>query len=132
MRISDWSSDVCSSDLVSFGELKFSVTENHNGSYFFDPDNVTKQRAYDMINVSASWTSLDESVTATLYARNVLSEKVQSQVVATRIGYLTAYGNEPFNFGASLRSEERRVGKECLSTVRSRWSPDHEKKKKIK
>src|SRR3546814_2232190 len=39
---------------VSFGELKFSVTENHNGSYFFDPDNVTKQRAYDMINVSAS------------------------------------------------------------------------------
>src|SRR3546814_1964035 len=47
---------------VSFGELKFSVTENHNGSYFFDPDNVTKQRAYDMFNVSASWTYLDESV----------------------------------------------------------------------
>src|SRR3546814_20205020 len=29
------------------------------------------------------------------------------------------------------RSEERRVGKECVSTFRSRWSPDHEKKKKI-
>src|SRR3546814_20366398 len=28
------------------------------------------------------------------------------------------------------RSEERRVGKECVSTCRSRWSPDHEKKKK--
>src|SRR3546814_5840121 len=27
------------------------------------------------------------------------------------------------------RSEERRVGKECVSTCRSRWSPDHEKKK---
>src|SRR3546814_11336958 len=26
------------------------------------------------------------------------------------------------------RSEERRVGKECVSTCRSRWSPDHEKK----
>src|SRR3546814_11410765 len=64
---------------------------------------TTLFRAYDMINVSASWTSLDESVTATLYARNVLSEKVQSQVVATRIGYLTAYGNEHVNFGASLR-----------------------------
>src|SRR3546814_18026037 len=25
----------------------------------------------------------------------------------------------------SLRSEERRVGKECVSTCRSRWSPDH-------
>src|SRR3546814_14800493 len=28
------------------------------------------------------------------------------------------------------RSEERRVGKECVSTVRSRWSPYHKKKKK--
>src|SRR3546814_15347726 len=26
------------------------------------------------------------------------------------------------------RSEERRVGKECVSTCRSRWAPDHEKK----
>src|SRR3546814_10787637 len=26
---------------------------------------------------------------------------------------------------ATLRSEERRVGKECVSTCRSRWSPDH-------
>src|SRR3546814_18396330 len=26
---------------------------------------------------------------------------------------------------ASWRSEERRVGKECVSTGRSRWSPDH-------
>src|SRR3546814_12830341 len=28
------------------------------------------------------------------------------------------------------RSEEPRVGQECVSTTRSRWSPDHEKKKK--
>src|SRR3546814_3234009 len=28
------------------------------------------------------------------------------------------------------RSEERRVGKECVSTCRSRWSPYHQKKKK--
>src|SRR3546814_15681208 len=31
-----------------------------------------------------------------------------------------------------LRSEERRVGKECVSTCRSRWSPYHLKKKKQK
>src|SRR3546814_13988116 len=31
-----------------------------------------------------------------------------------------------------LRSEERRVGKECVSTFRSRWSPNHKKKKKEK
>src|SRR3546814_19515363 len=30
------------------------------------------------------------------------------------------------------RSEERRVGKECVSTCRSRGSPDHEKKKNNK
>src|SRR3546814_19872574 len=30
----------------------------------------------------------------------------------------------------SIRSEERRVGKECVSTCRSRWSPDPSKKKK--
>src|SRR3546814_17110628 len=29
-----------------------------------------------------------------------------------------------------VRSEERRVGKECVSTCRSRWSPRHSKKKK--
>src|SRR3546814_14799804 len=29
-----------------------------------------------------------------------------------------------------LRSEERRVGKECVSTCRSRWAPYHYKKKK--
>src|SRR3546814_14959331 len=28
-----------------------------------------------------------------------------------------------------MRSEERRVGKECVSTCRSRWSPYHSKKK---
>src|SRR3546814_11810399 len=27
--------------------------------------------------------------------------------------------------GMSPRSDERRVGKECVSTCRSRWSPDH-------
>src|SRR3546814_12824053 len=33
---------------------------------------------------------------------------------------------------APSRSEERRVGKECVSTCRSRWSPYHYKKKKHK
>src|SRR3546814_13062800 len=33
---------------------------------------------------------------------------------------------------SKIRSEERRVGKECVSTGRSRWSPYHSKKKKKK
>src|SRR3546814_14965882 len=36
-------------------------------------------------------------------------------------------GNERLKW----RSEERRVGKECVSTCRSRWAPYHYKKKKI-
>src|SRR3546814_20190594 len=32
-------------------------------------------------------------------------------------------------FSLTFRSEERRVGKECVSTCRSRWSPYHSKKK---
>src|SRR3546814_16963764 len=34
--------------------------------------------------------------------------------------------------GVAFRSEERRVGQECVSTCRSRWSPYHYKKKKNK
>src|SRR3546814_17963367 len=35
----------------------------------------------------------------------------------------------PLFFELGDRSEERRVGTECVRTCRSRWSPDHEKKK---
>src|SRR3546814_19158340 len=35
----------------------------------------------------------------------------------------------PLDRGYVKRSEERRVGKECVSTCRSRWSPYHYKKK---
>src|SRR3546814_975328 len=37
----------------------------------------------------------------------------------------------PVERGRNFRSEERRVGKECVSTCRSRWSPYHEKTKYI-
>src|SRR3546814_19780640 len=37
---------------------------------------------------------------------------------------------EPSAGSVNFRSEERRVGKECVSTCSSRWSPDHSKKKK--
>src|SRR3546814_17423593 len=38
--------------------------------------------------------------------------------------------NSCVRLSGSLRSEERRVGKEWVSTCRSRWSPNHEKKNK--
>src|SRR3546814_17958047 len=36
-----------------------------------------------------------------------------------------ALGRVPSLGGSLFRSEERRVGKECVSTCRSRWSPNH-------
>src|SRR3546814_5197180 len=45
---------------------------------------------------------------------------------AADLGFLTTYGVKAIIFGAGekeQRSEERRVGKECVSTGRSRWSP---------
>src|SRR3546814_11047636 len=47
----------------------------------------------------------------------------------TRKGYLD---NPLALITPTTRSEERRVGKECVSTCRSGWSPDHSKKKNKK
>src|SRR3546814_4801852 len=79
MRISDWSSDVCSSDLYVF---------------------AAKRAA------------------ATLAA--ALGKTVQSQTWTMQADRLRDHFESVF-----WRSEERRVGKECVSTCRSRWSPYH-------
>src|SRR3546814_10989612 len=50
-----------------------------------------------------------------------LTDDWQHMIVSTRVrGHASAAGGK-----WDLRSEERRVGKECVSTCRSRWSPDH-------
>src|SRR3546814_17737563 len=41
-----------------------------------------------------------------------------------------SYGRSSSNHRARVRSEERRVGKECVSTCRYRWSPYQSKKNK--
>src|SRR3546814_17892042 len=56
------------------------------------------------------------------------------------VGYITRLNedgtiDEDFKTGSGanyyIRSEKRGVGKECVSTCRSRWSPYHEQKKKV-
>src|SRR3546814_7653257 len=74
MRISDWSSDVCSSDLALS---------------------------------SISRCCVAHSASATLSPFGAANSPPISRLVASK------------------RSEERRVGKECVSTCRSRWSPYH-------
>src|SRR3546814_12830790 len=88
MRISDWSSDVCSSDLHIEVHQIMGVNE-------LDPISATA----DDIDVPVFPYPLEQ------YLEN--SQTSRSQCGA--------------------RSEERRVGKACVSTCRSRWSPDHSK-----
>src|SRR3546814_3230019 len=85
MRISDWSSDVCSSDLsVAIAATSF----EQNCSF-------CSAKALPLTHHSA--------VSATLSPE-------PGCALSTRL---------------RIRSEERRVGKECVSTCRSRWSPYH-------
>src|SRR3546814_299383 len=90
MRISDWSSDVCSSDLSEDIIFLMSV---------------------------ALMRGVPEGVSN---ARRQLAK-----------GNYDAAMSVPCCV-TSTRSEERRVGKECVSTCRSRWSPIHYKKKNYK
>src|SRR3546814_13943367 len=97
MRISDWSSDVCSSDLG------------------------LSARAYQTFDHPAG-------------ARNTLPAlpEVETLIDATQDPRCLDFARHERNHGADLshntlggRSEERRVGNECVSTCRSRWSPYH-------
>src|SRR3546814_17811927 len=104
MRISDWSSDVCSSDLKTDGGLILSASHNPAGA---DGDFGLKY------NIPAGGPA-PEGITEAIFART-------REIRAYRI--LDGGGVDLSRLGQ--RSEERRVGKECVSTCRSRGSPSH-------
>src|SRR3546814_13902768 len=100
MRISDWSSDVCSSDLVASigGVMSVSPTENETGAAPATVSPPSESQTTD-VNIAES-SSADEGA-----EQGSLLDAVKAAL-------------EP------ARSEERRVGKECVSQGRSRWWPD--------
>src|SRR3546814_2089372 len=108
MRISDWSSDVCSSDLVKI---------TSGGVIYNVGDVVTIPAA----SVGGRGTGFSAPVTAVTNVANDIYRIKQSAFTSYKIG-----GSSGWNFvHLTDRSEERRVGKECVSTCRSRWSPYH-------
>src|SRR3546814_12032255 len=114
MRISDWSSDVCSSDLLRQDAPPPPPPEQAPPE---DPNQIqfsTGTLEYDMDAdiVTASGDVRMFRRDDRLRADKVVWNRKTGQVVAT--------GNI-----AVTRSEERRVGKEGVSTCRSRWSPYH-------
>src|SRR3546814_13453695 len=123
MRISDWSSDVCSSDLqpnsvdvVSVNSKK--AIANYISKYFGkSPDGTTLKNDLDDDDNTANiriWfcsRSLSKLNTVTNFC----------EAVEYNIFSLVETAKSCKRYIA--RSEERRVGKECVSTCRSRWSP---------
>src|SRR3546814_17944997 len=101
MRISDWSSDVCSSDLRTLqGVVRPGFTRW--GSLAFSLGILAA--------VAFQLRSIDFITLTTLVPTSALFW------LAFAASYLATPVSE-------WRSEERRVGKECVSTCRSRWSP---------
>src|SRR3546814_14273995 len=110
MRISDWSSDVCSSDLDGKAgprprtEDRISCQGNHGGLA------VSGTRPLNGVMTHASFPAIRMRRThAAAWSRAMFAEN---------------------RIGPQDRSEERRVGKECGSQGRSRWGLRHEKKRK--
>src|SRR3546814_8091650 len=102
MRISDWSSDVCSSDLpdrVSALIVRGIFT-------------VRREELLWFYQEGASWLFPD---VWQRYLEPIPPEERHDLMAAYRTRLTSP----------DLRSEERRVGKECVSTCRSRWPPTH-------
>src|SRR3546814_7995112 len=116
MRISDWSSDVCTSDL--FSQLG-NDARNRSRSERETVANAGQASAYRLLPELRGY--------GYFCLKNLYKCERNIRQFDHEIRYsdeVSARGNENFrHFG--LRSEERRVGKECVSTCRSRWSPYH-------
>src|SRR3546814_15522000 len=102
MRISDWSSDVCSSDLDDPGAETFrsELGWREHGINLVDQMSDYGDRTGRHTFDNFGWRSGPEA------------DRDFAAWTRGRTGY-------------PVRSEERRVGKECVSTCRSRWSPYH-------
>src|SRR3546814_12218683 len=108
MRISDWSSDVCSSDLIKVGKLR----GFENGFRFATEEEI--QDTFGCVPGYLGPVGLAQPVPV-----------IADTTVANMSDFICGANDEGFHYTGVNRSEERRVGKEGVSTCRSRWSADH-------
>src|SRR3546814_15663339 len=109
MRISDWSSDVCSSDLIRIG------AQDDIGELFGGCEAALRQNS---------------GVEFRLSCQRKIADLAPGTLAVLLLNRSERFGGGKPVIGKLLRiepdrSEERRVGKECVSTCRSRWSPYH-------
>src|SRR3546814_13431292 len=130
MRISDWSSDVCSSDLVGITSWNLDGYFDRMKSAWMWWFNAASE---EDLRRKLSQNSLSlhlENVKSPVLFINAVSENPDLGGLAKRdsvnrvVADLRRMGLEA-DVVQLPRSEERRVGKECVSTCRSRWSPYH-------
>src|SRR3546814_20700262 len=107
MRISDWSSDVCASDLENAQESAKKYAEERQDFYTLH-GKAQKEFTIALMQEMKTVGQLQVQVTAAV--RRELNLKTDIAEYEARL---------------QQRSEERRVGKACVSTCRSRWSPCH-------
>src|SRR3546814_11538848 len=115
MRISDWSSDVCSSDLqciTSPDTIKGQVIRAAGPA--FEEMLAAAGASISSMPSSEIYTAMQ---TGGLDATNTSSARFVSYRLYAQVKFLTAPGHN------APRSEERRVGKESGSTCISRWAP---------
>src|SRR3546814_18728748 len=101
MRISDWSSDVCSSDLDGIVDIGCGAEHDGRCGFF-------GRRVDDLMVLAAL--AVDPPAAAVILLELLFGAHRLSPI------------------GVKCRSAERRVGKECVSTCKSRWPPYTHKK----
>src|SRR3546814_19101168 len=113
MRISDWSSDVCSSDL---GKNPMIVLEDAN------MDEVVQGAMFGAFGNTGQICMHIERMYLPASRYDEIKATLVAATQALKLGASYDFG---MDVGSLVRSEERRVGKECVSTCRSRWSPQN-------
>src|SRR3546814_17010043 len=114
MRISDWSSDVCSSDLSRDPAQKPPACRQYRRSSLLQPHDRAKSRV------------VLHSSSATI---RLLTALILRAACRSRLHRVHRAGTMHPCVARSCRSDERRVGKECVSLCRSWWLSSHYKEK---
>ena len=88
-------------DLGSAGTLRLSALYNYNSGYFFEPDNVFKQKGYSLANASIEYRP-DERFGVELWVRNLTDKEYAVQKITTGTGVATALG-APRTYGVNVK-----------------------------
>src|SRR3546814_13278157 len=114
MRISDWSSDVCSSDLI----IVWAKERYARG--------LPKAMARPWATIGIGVGVFALSAVAFQFIGSEFIPRLDERNLAISALRIPSTSIEQ-SLDMQRRSEERRVGKECVSTCRSRWAPSHKK-----